>query len=72
MVEAIFGLMAMGGAMWLAIYAVDSFIAWKRRGWRYSLRDLVILMTVVCVMFGALLALKQLFPHYVNFHGPTF
>ena len=63
MLEAIFGLIVMGCAMWLAIYAVDSFVVIKRSGWRYSLRGLLILMTIVCVTFGALIVVINLSPY---------
>ena len=57
MLEAIFGLLAMGAAMWLAICVVDTIVDMKWRMWqlRYSIRGMMIFTAIICLILGALI-----------------
>jgi hypothetical protein len=59
MLNMILVIAAMGGSMWLAIAAVDMVVDIIRHEWRFSLLSMLKLTAVICVILGAMVALKN-------------
>ena len=59
MLEVMFYAAGLGGALWLAVAAVDISVAIIRREWRFRVRSALILMAVLSLIMGVIATLLR-------------